>query len=89
MEKLKEVKATFIISSGIGLLQSASIKDPSSEIADAIPSLRSLTSAAFRSADCCDEIMKVAVKFFPSFHQKLLLNRYARTACKILRGPLK
>lgn len=40
--------ATFIISSGIGRLQSVSVKDRSSKIADAIPSSRSLTSAAFR-----------------------------------------
>ncbi len=52
--------ATFIISSGIGRLQSASVKDRSLRIADAIPSSRSLTSAAFRSADSRDEIMKVA-----------------------------
>ncbi len=55
--------ATFIISSGIGRLQSASVKDRSLRIADAIPSSRSLTSAAFRSADSRDEIMKVAIKF--------------------------
>ncbi len=48
--------------SGIGRLQSASVKDRSLRIADAIPSSRSLTSAAFRSADPRDEIMKVAVK---------------------------
>ncbi len=66
--------ATFIISSGIGRLQSASVKDRSLRIADAILSSRSLTSAAFRPADSCDEIMKVADYF---------TAKNSRTAIKI------
>jgi hypothetical protein len=42
-------------------MENASGKDRSSKVADAIPSSRSLTSAAFRSADSSDEMMKIAL----------------------------
>ena len=57
---LTAIGTIFTITSGIDQLQSASVKDRSLRIADAISSSRSLPSASFRTADSTDENVKKA-----------------------------
>ncbi len=85
LEHLK--RAAFTISSGIGRLQSASAKGRSSEIADAIPSSRSLASASFRAADSCDEIMKVALKRYASTYQASVKDLFDTDGILAVQGP--